>query len=232
MAERLHADVVVVGAGPVGLTLAMDLAWRGVDVVVLESRVSGEPPSVKSNHVSARSMEIFRRIGVAQKVREADCRRIIPTTWSIAPRFSDAKSRASKFPTRAERYTAKDGPDTWWPTPEPPHRSTRSTSNRCCSPICWQCQARAFSTARRWSISRKARKASRPSPPRTAARSRFPARFRIGCDGGRSLVRRKIGATLSGDVALQHVQSSYIRAPKLLSMLLEQGGTPAWDPSH
>ena len=71
MAEQLHADVVVVGAGPVGLTLAMDLAWRGVDVVVLESRAPGEPPSVKSNHVSARSMEIFRRLGVAQKVRNA-----------------------------------------------------------------------------------------------------------------------------------------------------------------
>ena len=71
MAERLHADVVVVGAGQVGLTLATDLAWRGVDVIVLESRASGEPPSVKSNHVSARSMEIFRRLGVAQKVRDA-----------------------------------------------------------------------------------------------------------------------------------------------------------------
>ena len=28
--EALNADVLVVGAGPVGLTLAMDLAWRGV----------------------------------------------------------------------------------------------------------------------------------------------------------------------------------------------------------
>jgi hypothetical protein len=26
------------------------------------------------------------------------------------------------IPCRAERYIAKDGPDTWWPTPEPPHR--------------------------------------------------------------------------------------------------------------
>ena len=33
MAERLHADVVVVGAGPVGLTLAMDLASRGIEVI-------------------------------------------------------------------------------------------------------------------------------------------------------------------------------------------------------
>jgi len=26
------------------------------------------------------------------------------------------------IPCRAERYTATGGPDTWWPTPEPPHR--------------------------------------------------------------------------------------------------------------
>ena len=26
------------------------------------------------------------------------------------------------IPCRAERYTAKGGPDTWWPTPEPAHR--------------------------------------------------------------------------------------------------------------
>ena len=71
MAEPLQADVVVVGAGPVGLTLAMDLAWRGIDVTVLESRRRGEPPSVRSNHVAARSMEIFRRLGVAHKVRNA-----------------------------------------------------------------------------------------------------------------------------------------------------------------
>ena len=30
--------------------------------------------------------------------------------------------RAFPIPARNERYTATDGPDTWWPTPEPPHR--------------------------------------------------------------------------------------------------------------
>ena len=66
------------------------------------------------------------------------------------------------------------------------------------------------------------------APSRQRQQIEISCKFLIGCDGGRSLVRKKIGATLSGDVALQHVQSSYIRAPKLLDMLLEQGGTPAW----
>ena len=69
--ETLTTDVVIVGAGPVGLTLAMDLASRGVRVAIAETRHRGEPPNVKCNHVSARTMEQFRRLGVAAAVRDA-----------------------------------------------------------------------------------------------------------------------------------------------------------------
>ncbi len=71
MPTRLATRVLVVGGGPVGTTLAMDLAWRGIDVIVAEQRHRGEPPSVKCNHVAARTMEIFRRLGVARHVRDA-----------------------------------------------------------------------------------------------------------------------------------------------------------------
>jgi 2-polyprenyl-6-methoxyphenol hydroxylase-like FAD-dependent oxidoreductase len=47
---------VIVGAGPVGLTLAMDLSQRGLSVIVAEVRRFKEPPSVKCNHVAARTM--------------------------------------------------------------------------------------------------------------------------------------------------------------------------------
>ena len=63
--------VLIVGAGPVGLTLALDLAWRGIAVTMVEVRAPGEPPSVKCNHVAARTMEAFRRLGIARAVREA-----------------------------------------------------------------------------------------------------------------------------------------------------------------
>ena len=119
---RLNADVVVVGAGPVGLTLAMDLASRGVEVIVLEARSRGEPPNVKSNHVSARSMEIFRRLGVAEKVRDAGLPADYPNDVAYRTSFLGREITRIPIPCRANRYTATGGPDTDWPTPEPPHR--------------------------------------------------------------------------------------------------------------
>ncbi|MDT0612715.1 FAD-dependent oxidoreductase [Streptomyces lancefieldiae] len=57
-AERLAADVVVVGAGPVGLMLAGELAHAGVDVVLLEKRHASNQES-RASTLHARTMEIF-----------------------------------------------------------------------------------------------------------------------------------------------------------------------------
>src|SRR5262249_2223262 len=67
--HTINASVVIVGGGPVGMTLALDLSWRGIDVVVVERRPSNAEPSVKCGQISARSMEVFRRLGVADKLR-------------------------------------------------------------------------------------------------------------------------------------------------------------------
>ena len=44
--QDYETSVVIVGAGPVGLTAALDLASRGIGVIVLETRHAGEPPNV------------------------------------------------------------------------------------------------------------------------------------------------------------------------------------------
>ena len=69
--QSIPTQVLIVGGGPVGLTLATDLAQRGIRVLVAEIRQRGEAPPVKCNHISARSMEIFRRLGVARKLRDS-----------------------------------------------------------------------------------------------------------------------------------------------------------------
>jgi len=85
-------------------------------------RAGGEPPSVRCNHVAARTMEMCRRLGFVRAVRDAGLPSDYPN--DVVFRTSAVGMELSRIPIpcRAGRYTAQSGPDTWWPTPEPPHR--------------------------------------------------------------------------------------------------------------
>src|ERR1700752_3966487 len=66
----MDTQVIIVGAGPVGLTLAIDLGLRGVRCILLERKP--EPQFLpKMERCNARSMEMFRRIGLADELRSA-----------------------------------------------------------------------------------------------------------------------------------------------------------------
>jgi hypothetical protein len=92
-------------------------------VLVLESRARGEPPSVKCNHVALRSMEIFRRLGIAPAVREAPgLPEDHPNDVAFRTTTTGIEFARIHIPCRRDRYTDRSGPDGWWPTPEPPHR--------------------------------------------------------------------------------------------------------------
>src|ERR1700691_1520547 len=119
---KKQTSVLVVGAGPVGLCLAMDLASRGIDVLVAELRATGEPPSVKCNHVSSRTMETLRRLGLVAKVRAAGLPDDYPNDVVFRTRATGYELTRIPIPCRRDRYSATEGPDTWWPTPEPAHR--------------------------------------------------------------------------------------------------------------
>src|SRR5271155_2131476 len=69
----MDCDVLIVGAGPTGLTLAIDLGRRGVRTILIEQK---ERPAFlpKMERVNARTMEIYRRMGLAQKIRAAGLR--------------------------------------------------------------------------------------------------------------------------------------------------------------
>src|ERR1044072_610151 len=115
-------NVLIVGAGPVGLTLAIDLAWRGIDVTVVETRRPGEAPEPKGNHVAARTLESFRWLGIAERGRHTGLPPDYPHDISYRTTFTGDELTRIKIPCRRDRFTAKDGPDCNWPTPEPPHR--------------------------------------------------------------------------------------------------------------
>ncbi|MBO9333166.1 FAD-dependent monooxygenase [Achromobacter denitrificans] len=68
MDETIETPVLIVGAGPVGLAMAIDLGWRGIDCVLVE-RGDGEIEHPRTGLVAVRTMEAFRRWGIAERVR-------------------------------------------------------------------------------------------------------------------------------------------------------------------
>jgi 2-polyprenyl-6-methoxyphenol hydroxylase-like FAD-dependent oxidoreductase len=222
-----EAAVLIVGAGPVGLTLAIDLAWRGIKVMVVETRPRAQRPDPKCNHVAARTMEIFRRLGIAEWVRSAGLPADYPHDVSYRTTFTGQELSRIPIPCRRDRFTDTTGPDGNWPTPEPPHRINQIFLE----PILF---AHAENQPRIQILNRTAAEDIEIADDRATVVLRDlesgsthhrKFRFVVGCDGARSVVRKAIGAKLQGDAVIQRVQSTFIRAPKLID---RQRHASAW----
>ena len=62
--------VIIIGGGSVGLTLASELGWRGVNCFVAEQS-SGLNPHPRANAVANRTMEYYRRWGIDKAITQA-----------------------------------------------------------------------------------------------------------------------------------------------------------------
>ena len=103
------------------------------------------------------------------------------------------------IPCRRDRFTATDGPDCNWPTPEPPHRINQIFLE----PILFEhaaAQSRIFIVNRTLVEDVVVEDTGARANLRdldTGAVSTVNCRYLIGCDGARSIVRKAIGAELS-----------------------------------
>jgi len=94
----LDASVIVVGAGPVGLSLAINLGRAGVKTILLER--NPEPQFLpKMERCNARSMEMFRRIGLSEQIREAGLRADCPMDVFIVEDLTKPALLEEKHPS-------------------------------------------------------------------------------------------------------------------------------------
>ncbi len=218
--------IVVAGAGPVGACLAIEAGLRGLEVVVVEPRAAGEAPSAKCNTVAARTMETFRRFGIADDVRAAGLPDHFPTDVIYTTSLAGPEIVRIAQPSRLERHLP-GFPDSDWGTPEPVVR----ISQIYLEPIL-DARLRELPGVTVVNGAAVVGYEAVGDTVRTTVRTHegdeivLASRFLAGCDGGRSTVRRIMGVSLTGDAEIGRTRTSLVRSAGILPLFGER--RPAW----
>ena len=67
MSPNVKTDVLIVGAGPTGLALAIQLIRYDIDFIIIDKR-EGITPYSKAIGVQARTLEIYQQINLAERL--------------------------------------------------------------------------------------------------------------------------------------------------------------------
>jgi 2-polyprenyl-6-methoxyphenol hydroxylase-like FAD-dependent oxidoreductase len=98
----MNTEVLIVGAGPTGLMLANQLARRGVRVLIID-RHAGPSLQTRALGVQARTLEIYAKLGIADRAIELGKRGHGANMWSQGRRvghvsFGDAGTESTPYP--------------------------------------------------------------------------------------------------------------------------------------
>jgi 2-polyprenyl-6-methoxyphenol hydroxylase-like FAD-dependent oxidoreductase len=216
----MDSEVLIVGGGPTGLTLAIDLGKRGVRCTLIEQKA--RPAFLpKMERINARTMEIYRRMGLAQQIRAAGLRADCPMDVYIVLALNEPALLHLPYPcvaqAQAETRASDDGSLPLEPyqlisqyTLEPLLKSIAETIPAVT--VRFGCEFLSLQQDRDGVTARVRGSDGREQDLRSA--------YLVGCDGGTSPVRKELGIKLSGEgnllglrQALYHCEELFERLP-------------------
>jgi 2-polyprenyl-6-methoxyphenol hydroxylase-like FAD-dependent oxidoreductase len=184
MEASATTDVLIVGAGPVGLTLACDLARRGVGVRIID-RADTFAVGTRARGVRARTQEVFEDLGVLELLAE----RAEPP---LPARFYDADGQVVR------EVVMYDAP----PVPGAPYPGSLMVGQQFTEEALRERLA-SFGTRVELGVELvdlgQDRDQVTATVRRDGRREELQARYVVGCDGGGSTVRKRAGISFLGE---------------------------------
>ena len=221
----MDIPVLIVGGGPVGLALALELGWRGVECVLIE-QTDGGIATPKMQEVNTRTMEFCRRWGMADEVMNCPFPEDLPMDVVVVTKLGAHELGRIERPARRLQRPGPHSPvnlqvcSQQWFDPMLRERAESFPGVR----LLYRHRLDAFeSDAGGVTVS------ITDLTNNTAKTMR--ARYLVGADGASSQVRRKLGIELEGSPALSHSMHLFFKAPDLFGQLGVKPGTffPAID---
>ena len=215
----MDTQVLIAGAGPTGLTLALDLGRRGVRCTIIEQKPAPQFLP-KMERCNARSMEIYRRIGVVDRIRAAGLPSHCPMDVFIVLSVVEPPLLHLPYPSvdeaRAQIAKTNDGSQ--------PLEPYQLISQYTLAPLLKGIVEEYPSVTVRYGCEFLSFTQDQASVTATVKSDgtveELRAQYLVGCDGGASLVRRQLGIGLQGDAnllqlrqALYYCEDLYERIP-------------------
>jgi 2-polyprenyl-6-methoxyphenol hydroxylase-like FAD-dependent oxidoreductase len=191
-------DVIVAGAGPTGLVLAIDLGRRGVRTLLLE-RDPTTKAWPKMDRSNARTMEIFRRLGFADDIRAVGYPPEASMDVLIVQSLAQEPLAVLRYPTVAEHRekirATRDGSE--------PLEPYQLVSQNDVEPVLKRIAEQTPNVTVRFGceltdFEQSADVVRARLRDTDGNESLALASFLVGCDGGVSTVRKKLGIKLEG----------------------------------
>ena len=214
----VDTDVLIVGAGPTGLTLAIDLGKRGVRCTLIEQK---EKPAFlpKMERINARSMEIYRRLGLSQKIRAAGLRPDVPMDVYVMLALNEPPLLHLSYPSVEQaQKNVRESNDGSMPL-EPYQLISQYTLEPLLKSVAETISAIDVRFACEF-MSLKQDPAGVTACVKTAGGAEeIRAKYLVGCDGGASLVRKELGIELSGEGNLLTLRQALFKCDELFERL-------------
>jgi 2-polyprenyl-6-methoxyphenol hydroxylase-like FAD-dependent oxidoreductase len=215
----ITTDVVIVGAGPVGLTLALDLGRRGIACVLLEQKA--EPAFLpKMERCNARTMELYRRLGVVEKIRKAGLRGDVPLDVYIVLAMDQPPLLRLPYPS-ADEARRTDRAQNDGTSPCEPYQLV---SQYTVEPVLLREVETLPSVDVRFSSTYVTHEQDSKGVTATFENAKnetfsIRSKYLVGCDGGSSPVRKNLNIKLSGEGRLGLLQQGLFYCPDLFDQI-------------